>query len=401
MADLFSAPTPAQQHTTSGFPGAPVSKLVTGLSVAGHVALHIPMFANTVKNMLYCHLPRLLEKSDSSSWWRLFTSKLIFFDTKDTIFCLILLYQFRVFERRFGSRKFSSHILANWFFTAVFEVLLTQLYLSSWSTKPVLIPPGGSSSSLQPGVLAMGPFGLILPLFVEYFCDIPNLSGSTFGGIAVSSKSMFYIMGAQIAFSSNQNTIVFIAAILSGIFVRKNMLWVQKWFQVPSLLASITDKLFGWLVRSSSSGPAGSELLGATLEIQRAQQVELMEQRIIRQQQAMFDDGGNRRRVNRMGQGFQEQLVNNQGFFPPLPEAAGGAAGAFFRGAGGLRAPGGRRAAENPAAAAAAVVEPSEENVQMLVDMGFQRERVLRALRQSGNDVQSATAILLHGADNF
>ena len=41
--------------------------------------------------------------------------------------------------------------------------------------------------------------------------------------------------------------------------------------------------------------------------------------------------------------------------------------------------------------------EPSEENVQMLVDMGFGRDRVMQALRQTGNDVQSATAILLQG----
>jgi len=416
MADLFSDATgPAlAQTTTTGFQGAPVAKFVTGASLFGHIALHVPMFASTTKNILFCHLPRLFDKGDI---WRLFTSKLIFFDTKDTIFCLILLYQFRVFERRFGSRKFSSHLLATTFLTGLFEVVLTHLFLSStWdSGKPVLLAPNSSAAFQQPGLLAIGrPFGAILPLFVDYFCDIPNLSGSTFGGISVSSKSMFYIMGAQVAFSSTQNTIVFVAAILAGIFVRKNVLWIQNWFKVPSLVASVTDKLLGWLVRSTSVTSSGvSELLGATLEIQRAQQVELMEQRIIRQQQAMFDDerrqrggqpmgagGGARGRVNRVGQGFQEQLVNNQGFFPPLPQAAGGG-GPFFRGGGQRRGQPG--AAGNPAAAAneggaAAVQEPSAENVQLLIDMGFSRERVMRALRQSGDDVESATAILLHGS---
>ena len=42
-------------------------------------------------------------------------------------------------------------------------------------------------------------------------------------------------------------------------------------------------RLFGWLVNTEA--PSTSELLGATLEIQRTQTAELMEQRMIRQQQ--------------------------------------------------------------------------------------------------------------------
>ena len=45
-------------------------------------------------------------------------------------------------------------------------------------------------------------------------------------------------------------------------------------------------RLFGWLVNTEA--PSTSELLGATLEIQRTQTAELMEQRMIRQQQVMI-----------------------------------------------------------------------------------------------------------------
>lgn len=41
-------------------------------------------------------------------------------------------------------------------------------------------------------------------------------------------------------------------------------------------------------------------------------------------------------------------------------------------------------------------VEPSEANVQMLTSMGFDEHASRRALRQSGDDVQRATTVLLN-----
>ena len=204
MADILDGPS---QHSTGGFQGAPVSKFLTGASIVGHVALHVPLFAS-FRNFLHCNLSRktidfthighnavgyvrtvtnfrttacnrpwiltyvwnLLLKgvSENGQWWRLVTSKLIFIDTKDAIFCLILLYQFRyvwtvvlfsttcifqccslvitrIFERRYGSRNFSSQLLATSFFTTFIELLIA-LGLSSISEKPYPL-----------GSLALGP----------------------------------------------------------------------------------------------------------------------------------------------------------------------------------------------------------------------------------------------------
>ena len=38
---------------------------------------------------------------------------------------------------------------------------------------------------------------------------------------------------------------------------------------------------------------------------------------------------------------------------------------------------------------------PSEENVNFLTGMGFSRERVVRALQTTGNNVEAATNLLL------
>ena len=54
MAELIEG---SSQHTTGGFHGAPVTKFVTGASIVGHVALHVPMFAS-MKNALHRNLTR-------------------------------------------------------------------------------------------------------------------------------------------------------------------------------------------------------------------------------------------------------------------------------------------------------------------------------------------------------
>jgi len=72
----------------------------------------------------------------------------------------------------------------------------------------------------------------------------------------------------------------------------------------------------------------------------------------------------------------------------------GPAAGLMTEQAGGRQQPGGRGAA----AAAAQLAEPSAEAVDTLVAMGFSRNQAMAALRQSGNDVQTAIALLVGGS---
>ena len=57
---------------------------------------------------------------------------------------------------------------------------------------------------------------MILPLFVPYYADIPQVSGTTFGGISVSAKSMNYILGLQVIASSSANIVVGLAAVVSN-----------------------------------------------------------------------------------------------------------------------------------------------------------------------------------------
>lgn len=74
----------------------------------------------------------------------------------------------------------------------------------------------------------------------------------------------------------------------------------------------------------------------------------------------------------------------------------GGAAGAgLFNGAPG---PLGQPVRPAAAGSGAGAVEPSAETVSALVAMGFSRDQAVRALQQSGNDVQTAIGLLVGGS---
>jgi len=100
--------------------------------------------------------------------------------------------------------------------------------------------------------------------------------------------------------------------------------------------------------------------MGATLEIQRTQQAEAMEQQLLRARARQFNVpvGGRQMRLDEMWNQAQ--------------------AGVRGRGA----------AAPGP-------VQPSPVMVQALTDMGFPRQRVEQALTRTNNDMDQATNFLL------
>ncbi|KAJ8875217.1 hypothetical protein PR048_023112 [Dryococelus australis] len=59
---------------------------------------------------------------------------------------------------------------------------------------------------------------------------------------------------------------------------RYNVLWMGRWLVVPRWLSRLSSVTLGWALRSSAP-QEGS--IGATLEIQRAQQLEVLEQQVL------------------------------------------------------------------------------------------------------------------------
>lgn len=108
--------------------------------------------------------------------------------------------------------------------------------------------------------------------------------------------------------------------------------------------------------------------MGATLELQRQEEAEQWEQQYFQNRAREF-------RQNR-GQGYSERLIDH------YPQD--GLMNFIFR----------QRRPETGDRGHAEVV-PSERNIQLLLDMGFDRMRATEALRTSGDDLQTATSLLL------
>ena len=66
---------------------------------------------------------------------------------------------------------------------------------------------------------------------------------------------------------------------ISGLLYHNHVLWVDQWLQVPSVVASVTHKLVGG-VFATAPPPNLNQPMGATLEIQRAQHIEQLEQQM-------------------------------------------------------------------------------------------------------------------------
>lgn len=316
-------------------------------------------------------------------------------------------------------------------------------------------------------------------LFVNFFHDIHSTSSTSLLGISFSGKGLTYAIGAQIIISSRGSLISAVSGIISGIifnFILPHRYWL---IRVPESVAKFTSKMFRWF--ESEEPDDGPFLLGATIEIQRQQNAELIEQQVMMSSvQEMYrrDHNSSRRspagpvRSESSSAASSPRVFRRQPEVPPsvgpssssnrsspynmhqpfnLPAAPGSSGpsdassssphtvyrrrqlpeplssfhprdadiyddlptqNAPFTSFGsssssGVRSSNGQVLIQDAdddilldqgvedALMAEAMVRVEEEQIQTLVEMGFDRNQVIQALRRSNNDLNSATNILL------
>ncbi|XP_023229781.1 ubiquitin-associated domain-containing protein 2-like isoform X2 [Centruroides sculpturatus] len=327
------------QYSTTGFYKAPVSKGLFGCMFLTSCALNVPLLAHVKQYVIYS-IPNIFEQYEI---WRIITSKLTFLDTKDLVCGTLLIYYFRIFERRYGSHKFCSYLLAVCTVATVLE--LTTVYALR-------------QLDIYISYLPTGPYELIFPLFVNYFLDIPRVAQIHIMGVPVTGKTLTYLLGLQLA----------------GLICRWNVLRIQQWIRVPDFLSKIAALTLKWLLNSSPP-QEGTLPMGATLEIQRQQQLELIEEQMLLARAQEFRERGNMQNYNRRE---EWENVFNMRRRQPNPREEG------------LQGENFSANVENES-----TFPVVEEQVQRLVEMGFDRQSVIRALRNSNNDINLATSILL------
>ncbi|XP_029963214.1 ubiquitin-associated domain-containing protein 2 [Salarias fasciatus] len=302
--------------------------------------------------------------------WRLLCGRLVCLDVKDSFCSSLLIYNFRIFERRFGSRKFASFLLGTWCLSALMDFLLAQAFQNLFDYEVEELPSG----LLAP----------VFSLFVPFYLSIPRMPVTqVLGHIHITNKSLVYVVGLQLLTSSPFMWLLALSGLISGGLYHSDFLRLQKILFVPSWVSRagrfILEPLF------SSSQPTNETPLGmgATLDIQRQQRMDILDQQFLL---AQYNEARRNARRNARHQP-QSGLLQWTRLFPSL------------------RHRGQNRPPMQPHPQAhthQSTQQPlldnspvAEEQVARLVEMGFSRTDALEALRASNNDINMATNFLL------
>uniref|UniRef100_A0AAX7SKQ5 UBA domain-containing protein n=1 Tax=Astatotilapia calliptera TaxID=8154 RepID=A0AAX7SKQ5_ASTCA len=325
--------------TTTGSRGlykAPLSKslllVLNGLTV---MLTLLPQY----QDLFVYHLQAITQEHQV---WRLLCARLVCLDIKDSFCSSLLIYNFRIFERRFGTRKFASFLFGTWCLSALMDFLLAEAFQFLFYYEVEELPSG----LLAP----------VFSLFVPFYLSIPRMPVTqVLGRIHITNKSLVYIVGLQLLTSSP-------------------FMWLLA-------LSGLVNESVVYICVCQGSQPTSETPLGmgATLDVQRQQRMELLDQQLLLAEY-------NEARTNARQQP-QSGLLQWTRLFPSL------------RHRGQNRVP----VQPRPQPQAHQSTQPpfldnspvAEEQVARLVEMGFSRIDALEALRASNNDINMATNFLL------
>ncbi|XP_055465569.1 uncharacterized protein LOC129678712 [Psammomys obesus] len=123
---------------SSGLYKAPLSKSL--LLVPGALSLLLALLLPHCQRFFLYDLRAV--KNDLQVW-RLICGRIICLDLKDTFCSSLLIYNFRIFERRYGSRKFASFLLGSWVLSALFDFILVEVVQHSFDVTVASNLPSG------------------------------------------------------------------------------------------------------------------------------------------------------------------------------------------------------------------------------------------------------------------
>uniref|UniRef100_A0A3B4UZS4 UBA domain containing 2 n=1 Tax=Seriola dumerili TaxID=41447 RepID=A0A3B4UZS4_SERDU len=283
--------------------------------------------------------------------WRLLCGRLVCLDVKDSFCSSLLIYNFRIFERRFGTRKFASFLLGTWCLSALMDFLLAQAFQFLFDYEVEELPAG----LLAP----------VFSLFVPFYLSIPRMPVTqVLGHIHITNKSLVYIVGLQLLTSSPFMWLLALSGLVSGLY-HSNVLRLQKLLFIPSWVSRIGRYILEPLFSSSQPSSETPLGMGATLDIQRQQRMDLLDQQLLL---AQYNEA---RRNTR--QQPQPGLLQWTRLFPSLRH----------------------RGQNRPPMQPLVFFVFFGPQVARLVEMGFSRTDALEALRASNNDINMATNFLL------
>ncbi|KAL3426681.1 uba domain-containing protein ucp14 [Phlyctema vagabunda] len=186
---------------SSGFTDAPVSRSLA----YGLVAASIVVSVTDSKHLLYIQVEPHLWRYHQA--WRLLSYQACYTNSTEVLFAAMTLYNMRVIERLWGSRKFASFLVVSYLFTALLPPLILALFLRPLSFHTL-------------NYLPAGPTPLIFALLAQYHAVIPHVykyrlaasatppTNAPFMGLTFSDKSYVYLPAVQLSLSQFPGSLI-------------------------------------------------------------------------------------------------------------------------------------------------------------------------------------------------
>lgn len=181
---LDSTDGPMFASTASGFADTPVTKLWI------YFSLCMPIFVSLAESQYLFDLaidPQLLKWGQ---WWRLITNQLIYTNQSEALLSTMLIYNMRVVERFYGTRKYLSFVLLTFIFSCFAVPVLCYLVSCTPFITIGTISPGQTSTICA----ALYSYHTLVP--VVYRFQISPLGSQPKWGL--SDKAFVYIIALQL-----------------------------------------------------------------------------------------------------------------------------------------------------------------------------------------------------------
>ncbi|KAM7539607.1 hypothetical protein Aperf_G00000034077 [Anoplocephala perfoliata] len=249
----------------SGFYKSTISKCSLASIVA--TSAFVQLSGTTARSLFRYDIISIINRQKFS---HLLLAKLVFLDPSDLIFGCMAIYHFRLFERRFGSRKYLSSIIWLFVLSTAFELLSSY---TLWINGVTL------------SVLPSGPFFLVYPFYVHYLTDVPNLSVISPHVLPLSRKFFLYFFALRLASSSVGSLVVCGCGLLAGLLHRFTP--IRNTNLIPSSIAGPFSRILG-PVFNSKAPEIKKVTIGATLELQRQEALDRQDQLLMNLRRAQI-----------------------------------------------------------------------------------------------------------------
>lgn len=325
------------------FHNAPCTKLVI-IATAG-----ISVLNGVLKSP-----PRLLTIFDildrPSRIVRLFVQPWTYYSAGELLFGTILLYLFRVFERHWGTPKFTGYA----FISCMSSILVHFALFIVFKPLPF--------AQLRPG-----PYGLIFSLLWRYAIEIPPISKFTIFGISMTDKIFIYALALQLLLSSPpSSTAAGISGLLGGMLASSQLLRLEK-FRFPTFLQKLCHNYIRPLLQSSSRAYTVTPVLNASVASMHAQEGQPTS--------LLGPSSPNAAGLNALRAARQQaQAQHPRAVARPQPEQPAATPSVQY--------------------AAQMAFRVSDENVARLIELGFDQDSARAALLANHNNVEMAATWL-------